>query len=245
MDYLEEALGNTKYHNQDRGIPNTRFMSVLLDHCSRTNERDPSIFIIFPESLPINYTTLKLATYLEEANGNTNYHHQEHGTPNTRFMSDLLDHVSRTNERDPSIFYNLSGEFAHKLHYFKVGHLPRRGIYGNTKYHHRERGTPNTKFMSFLLDCVSRTNERDPSIFYNLSGEFAHKLHYFKVGHLPRRGILGNKKYHHQDRGIPNTRCMSFLLAHGSRTNERDSSIFYNLSKEFAHKLHYFKVWIT
>jgi hypothetical protein len=38
----------------------------------------------------------------------------------------LLDHCSRTNERDPYISYNLSGEFAHKLHYFKFGHLPRR-----------------------------------------------------------------------------------------------------------------------
>jgi hypothetical protein len=38
--YLEEALGITKYHHQDNGIPNTRFMSVLLDHGSGTNERD-------------------------------------------------------------------------------------------------------------------------------------------------------------------------------------------------------------
>jgi hypothetical protein len=104
MDYLEEALGNTKYHNQDRGIPNTRFMSVLLDHCSRTNERDPSIFIIFPESLPINYTTLKLATYLEVALGNTKCNHQVSCIRNARFMLVLLDHSSRTNERDPYIF---------------------------------------------------------------------------------------------------------------------------------------------
>jgi hypothetical protein len=73
-------------------------------------------FIIFQESLPINCTTLKLATYLEEALGNTKYHHQDHGIPNTICMSVLLDNGSRTNERDPSIFYNLSGEFAHKLH---------------------------------------------------------------------------------------------------------------------------------
>jgi hypothetical protein len=85
-------------------------------------------YIIFPESLTINYTTLKLATYLEEALGNNRYHHLGSGIPNTIFMSVLLDHESRKNERDPSIFYNLSGEFAHKLHYFKVGHLPRRGI---------------------------------------------------------------------------------------------------------------------
>jgi hypothetical protein len=48
--------------------------------------------IIFPESLPINYTTFKLATYLEEALGNTKYHHLGSGIPNTRFMSFLSDH---------------------------------------------------------------------------------------------------------------------------------------------------------
>jgi hypothetical protein len=76
--------------------------------------------------LPINYTTLKLANYLEEALGNNKYHHLGSGIPNTSFMSVLLDHFSRTNVRDSSFFYNISGEFAHKLHYFKVGHIPRR-----------------------------------------------------------------------------------------------------------------------
>jgi hypothetical protein len=86
-------------------------------------------FISFLESLPINYTTLELTTYLKEALGNTWYHHQDSGITNSRFMSVLLNHGSRTtNERDPSIFYNLYIEFGHKLHYFRVGHLPRRGI---------------------------------------------------------------------------------------------------------------------
>jgi hypothetical protein len=40
----------------------------------------------------------------------------------------LLGHVSRKNESDPSILYNLSREFAHELHYFEVDHLPRRDI---------------------------------------------------------------------------------------------------------------------
>jgi hypothetical protein len=85
-------------------------------------------FIIIPESSAINYTSLELATYLEEAFVNTKYHHHDHGIPRTRLMSVLLDHGSRTNKRDPSIFYNISREFGHKLHYFRVGHLPRRGI---------------------------------------------------------------------------------------------------------------------
>jgi hypothetical protein len=58
--------------------------------------------------------------YLEEALGNTKYHPLGSGIPNTRFISVFLDHGSKTNERDPSILYNLSGEFAYKLHYFKV-----------------------------------------------------------------------------------------------------------------------------
>jgi hypothetical protein len=65
---------------------------TLLDRGSRANERDPSIYIAFPESLTINYTTLKLATDLEEAFGNSKYHHPGSGIPNTGFMSVLLDH---------------------------------------------------------------------------------------------------------------------------------------------------------
>jgi hypothetical protein len=84
-------------------------------------------FIIFLESLPINYTTLKLATYLEEALGNTKYHHQDRGIPNARFMSDLLDHGSRTNERDPSIFIIFLESLPMNHTTLKYG-LPRRGI---------------------------------------------------------------------------------------------------------------------
>jgi hypothetical protein len=68
----------------------------------------------------MNYTTLKLSTYLEDILGDIKYYHQNRGIPNTRFMLVLFDHGSRKNERDPSIFYNLSSEFAHKLYYFKV-----------------------------------------------------------------------------------------------------------------------------
>jgi hypothetical protein len=85
-------------------------------------------FISFLESLAINYTTLELATYLEEALGTTKYHHQENGIPIKKIMSVLSDHGSKTNEKDPSIFHKLSGELANKLHYFRVGHLPRKGI---------------------------------------------------------------------------------------------------------------------
>jgi hypothetical protein len=69
-----------------------------------------------------------LVTDLKEILGNTKYHHQCGGIPETGFMLVLLDHGSMTNERDQSSFYNLSIEFAHKIQYFDVGHLPRRGF---------------------------------------------------------------------------------------------------------------------
>jgi hypothetical protein len=73
-----------------------------------TNERDPSIFITFLASLPINYTTSNLATYLEVALGSSKYHHQDGGIPNTGIRLVLLDHGSMVDERDPSIYFNLS-----------------------------------------------------------------------------------------------------------------------------------------
>jgi hypothetical protein len=58
--YLEVALGSTKHHRQDGGIPNTVISLVLLDHVSMVNERDPSMFINLPDRWPTNHTTLGL-----------------------------------------------------------------------------------------------------------------------------------------------------------------------------------------
>jgi hypothetical protein len=74
---------------------------------------------------------LSFSASLDVALGNMKYHHQESGIPNTGFMLVLLDHGSRKNERDTSI-YNLSREFSHKLHYFTCGHRPRRYIRKHT-----------------------------------------------------------------------------------------------------------------
>jgi hypothetical protein len=52
----------------------------------------------------------------------------------------------------------------------------------NTEYHQQDGGIPNIGIMLVLFDRGSRTDERDPSILYNLSGQFAHTLHFFKVG---------------------------------------------------------------
>jgi hypothetical protein len=69
----------------------------------------------------MNYTTLKLATYLEVKLGSTTYNHQDGGIQNTGIWLVLLDHGSMVDESDPSIFCKLPGQFAHALHYFKVG----------------------------------------------------------------------------------------------------------------------------
>jgi hypothetical protein len=51
---------------------------------------------------------------------------------------------------------------------------------------------------------------------------------------------LGIATYNHQDSGIPNTRLRwsSWIMAHGQL---HEIQIFYELSGQFAHKLHYFK----
>jgi hypothetical protein len=71
-------------------------------------------FILFLNSLTMNYTTSNLASYLEVVLGRTNYHHQDGDIANTRFMWLLLYHGSWTNGRDPSIFYTLSEQFDHE-----------------------------------------------------------------------------------------------------------------------------------
>jgi hypothetical protein len=84
--YLEVVLGWTTYHHQDCDTRNTGNMVVLLDHVSWTNGRDPSIFILFLNSLTMKYNTSNLATYLEVVWGWTTYHHQDGDTPNTEIM---------------------------------------------------------------------------------------------------------------------------------------------------------------
>jgi hypothetical protein len=77
-------------------------------------------FVSFPGILPINYTTSNLATYLEVVLGSSKYHHHDGGIPNSGSRLVLLDHGSMVNERDQSIVYRLSWQFALELHYFKV-----------------------------------------------------------------------------------------------------------------------------
>jgi hypothetical protein len=67
-----------------------------------------------------------LATFPEVASGSSTYDHQDGGIPNTGIGLVLLDHGSMKNERDPSIFNKLYLQFAHELHYFKVGITQKR-----------------------------------------------------------------------------------------------------------------------
>jgi hypothetical protein len=190
--YLEEALGNKKYHHHDSGIPNTGLMLDLLDHGSRTNERDPSIFKVFPKRLPINYTTLKLATDLEEALRNKKYHHLGNGIPKTGLMSVLLDNCSRKMKCIHLFFIIFLESLPMIYTTLKLSTYLEYAL-GNNKYHHLGSGIPNTGLMLVLLVHGSSKNERDPSIFHSVSREFAHELHYFKAGHLPRRGTSKQK----------------------------------------------------
>jgi hypothetical protein len=85
------------------------------------------LFINFPDSLRINYTTLKLATYLEVALGITQYHHQDGGIPNTGITLILLDYGSRTDGRDPYFFINFLDSLPINYTTLRFG-LPIRGI---------------------------------------------------------------------------------------------------------------------
>jgi hypothetical protein len=124
-----------KCHDNEANI-NTRTVT-LLAHNSRGSscimahgqmEGIHLFFILFLNSLNMNYTTSNLASYLEVVLGRTKYHHQNGDITNTQFMWLLLYHGSWTNGRDPSIFYTLSEQFDHKSHYFKIGQLPRSDI---------------------------------------------------------------------------------------------------------------------
>jgi hypothetical protein len=91
------------------------------------DERDPSYFNTFPDSLPINYTTLQLATYLEVARESTTYNHQDGGIPNKGTGLVLLDHGSMVDQSDHSFLINFLESLPMIYTTLRLG-LPRRGI---------------------------------------------------------------------------------------------------------------------
>jgi hypothetical protein len=76
--------------------------SCIMSHGQM--EGNHLFLILFTDSLPMNYTTSNLATYLEVALGRTKYHQQDGDISNTGIRLVLLDHGSMVDERDPSIF---------------------------------------------------------------------------------------------------------------------------------------------
>jgi hypothetical protein len=78
-------------------------------------------FILFLNSLTMNYTTSNLATYLEVVLGRTKCNQQDGDTTNTWIWLVLLDPGWMVDERDPSIFYTLSEQFEHELHLIGAG----------------------------------------------------------------------------------------------------------------------------
>jgi hypothetical protein len=58
--YQEVSWWWSEYQQQDSDIADAKFMWLLLYHGSWKNGRDPSILILFQDSLTINYTTSRL-----------------------------------------------------------------------------------------------------------------------------------------------------------------------------------------
>jgi hypothetical protein len=78
-------------------------------------------FVNFPDILPINYTTLKVGNLPSSYIRKQKYEHLDSGIPSIHIMWILCKHECGTDEEDPSTFYELFGQFARKLHYFKAG----------------------------------------------------------------------------------------------------------------------------
>jgi hypothetical protein len=156
----------------------------------------------------------------------------------------LLYHGSWTNGRDPSIFYTLSEQFEHELHLIWAPPA--------TKKCHDNEANINTRTVTLLTynSCgsyciMARGQMEGIHLFFILF------LNSLTINHTTSRlasyleVILGRTKYHHQDGDIANIQFMWLLLDHGWMVDERDTSIFYTISEQFDHELHYFKIGMT
>jgi hypothetical protein len=72
------------------GTHNSRGSYIIMAHGQM--EGIHLFFVLFQDSLIMNYTTSNLATYLEVVLGCTKYHHQDGDIPNTGIRLVLLDH---------------------------------------------------------------------------------------------------------------------------------------------------------
>jgi hypothetical protein len=118
--YQEVSWKKRKCQHQDSDIASTQFMWPLLYHGSWTNGRDPYLFILFQDSLTMNYTTVKLGLPIR---GIRNYKISSPGQWHCKCTIHVAPLVSWLMEKwkGSIYFYTLSRQFDHELHYFKVG----------------------------------------------------------------------------------------------------------------------------
>jgi hypothetical protein len=190
------------------------------------------------------FHVLSVWASLQVARERREYQHEDNDIANTQLTWLPLNNCSMTHEREPYMFYNLSCQFAHELHYIGVGPPTKRWYEKEMNINtrtvalqtHNLCGSPwiiaQWPMKGIRLFCI--TFPASLHINYTTSNLAT----YLEVA-------LGSSKYHHQDGCIPNTGIRLVLLDRGSMVNERDPSILYNLSWQFAHELHYFKVGIT
>jgi hypothetical protein len=83
-------------------------------------------FIIFMDSLAIIYNTLELGPLPRGGTRKKRISTPGQWHCKQNFYVGPLSNCSMVDERDLSIFYKLTGQFAHELHYFKVGITQKR-----------------------------------------------------------------------------------------------------------------------
>jgi hypothetical protein len=182
---------SSKYHHQYGGIPNTVIRLFLLYHWSIVDERDPSILynLFWHFAHELHY--LKV--------GIPQKWHYELQDIITRVVAFHTHNLSQSScimaqgqmEGIHLFCITFPGSLPMNYTTFELGHLPRGGMRKKriptpAQWHCKQ----NKTFLWLPLNNWSMTDERDPSILYNLSGQLTHELHYFKLGHLPRSGIM-------------------------------------------------------
>jgi hypothetical protein len=120
------------------------------------------------------------------------------------------------------------------------GNLPSSHIRKNILYQQRDRDIPSTHIMCLLLNHGWLRNRKYILPSYYLSRLFAHELHFYWAGQPTFQSHWKNLLYQHRDSHIPNTHIVCLLLNHGWQTDEKDLLTSYELSRQFAHELHFY-----
>jgi hypothetical protein len=101
-------------------------MWLLLNHGAMTDGRDPSTF--YKVSRYFAHDIQYIAARLKVELRHTKYLHHNSCIPNTGNTCLLMNHISMTNEKYSSAFYNIWDLLSIVYTALKMGHLPRSGI---------------------------------------------------------------------------------------------------------------------